>query len=204
VASIACYSFSNSFLLAPIDLRAGNMEGAKIYAQNAIRKKSESINYLQLASRLDAVVARLDQQSKMGQVNKNMVGIVNSLGRALKNAPLDRMVAVSFVKPSVMPSVPYDAHSLALILLQTMNTFEKQFENLDVQTGVMNDAMNQQAALATPPEQVNMLLQQIADENGLEVRLGLPQASIAAVPATAQKEEDGTLASRLAGLRGAK
>lgn len=71
------------------------MEGAKIYAQNAIRKKSESINYLQLASRLDAVVARLDQQSKMGQVNKNMVGIVNSLGRALKNAPLDRMVAVS-------------------------------------------------------------------------------------------------------------
>lgn len=185
------------------------MEGAKIYAQNAIRKKSESINYLQLASRLDAVVARLDQQSKMGQVNKNMVGIVNSLGRALKNAPLDRMVAVSFVMPSVMPSAPvitapYDAYSLALILLQTMNTFEKQFENLDVQTGVMNDAMNQQAALATPPEQVNMLLQQIADENGLEVRLGLPQASSAAVPATAQKEEDGTLASRLASLRGAK
>lgn len=85
-----------------------------------------------------------------------------------------------------------------------MNTFEKQFENLDVQTGVMNDAMNQQAALATPPEQVNMLLQQIADENGLEVRLGLPQASNAAVPATAQKEEDGSLASRLATLRGAK
>ena len=43
----------------------GNMEGAKIYAQNAIRKKSEALNYLKLASRLDAVVSRLDTQAKM-------------------------------------------------------------------------------------------------------------------------------------------
>ena len=41
------------------------MDGAKIYAQNAIRKKNESLNYLRLGSRLDAVVSRLDQQAKM-------------------------------------------------------------------------------------------------------------------------------------------
>ena len=41
------------------------MEGAKIYAQNAIRKKNEQLQYLQLGSRLDAVVSRLDTQSKM-------------------------------------------------------------------------------------------------------------------------------------------
>ena len=44
---------------------AGNMDGAKIYAQNAIRKKNEALNYLRLGSRLDAVVSRLDQQAKM-------------------------------------------------------------------------------------------------------------------------------------------
>lgn len=51
----------------PLPLRApaGNMDGAKIYAQNAIRKKNEALNYLRLGSRLDAVVSRLDQQAKM-------------------------------------------------------------------------------------------------------------------------------------------
>lgn len=44
---------------------AGNIEGAKIYAQNAIRKKNEGLSYLRLGSRLDAVVSRLDQQAKM-------------------------------------------------------------------------------------------------------------------------------------------
>jgi charged multivesicular body protein 1 len=71
------------------------MDGAKIYAQNAIRKKSEALNYLQLASRLDAVVSRLDQQAKMASVSKSMAGIVKTLNVALKNAPLDKMVVVS-------------------------------------------------------------------------------------------------------------
>ena len=37
-----------------------NVEGAKIYAQNAIRKKNEGMNYLRLSSRIDAVASRLD------------------------------------------------------------------------------------------------------------------------------------------------
>ena len=48
-------------------IEKGNVEGAKIYAQNAIRKKTEQLNYLKLSSRLDAVVSRLDTQQKMQQ-----------------------------------------------------------------------------------------------------------------------------------------
>ena len=70
------------------------MEGARIHAQNAIRKKSEAHNYLQLASRLDAVVARLDEQSKMANISKSMAGIVKTLNSALKTTPLDKMVTV--------------------------------------------------------------------------------------------------------------
>ena len=51
-------------------MEKGNMEGAKIYAQNAIRKKQEALNYMKLASRLDAVVSRLDTQAKMQAVGK--------------------------------------------------------------------------------------------------------------------------------------
>lgn len=74
---------------------AGNWEGAKIHAQNAIRKKSEQLNWLQLASRLDATVSRLEEQSKMGNLNRTMTGVVKSLNKALKGAPLEKVVTVS-------------------------------------------------------------------------------------------------------------
>jgi charged multivesicular body protein 1 len=41
-------------------LQKGNIEGARIYSQNAIRKKNEALNYLRLAARLDGVAARVD------------------------------------------------------------------------------------------------------------------------------------------------
>ena len=84
-----------------------------------------------------------------------------------------------------------------------MTTFEKEFENLDVQTGVMNDAMGKQAALSTPPDQVNELLHQIADEHKLNVNLELPQAGQVSVAAPAAVEEKNDLQSRLSALKGA-
>ena len=43
----------------------------------------------------------------------------------------------------------------------TMEQFERQFENLDVQSQFVEGAMNNQASLATPEEDVNLLLQQV-------------------------------------------
>ena len=40
-------------------LTQGNVEGAKIYAENAIRKKHESLNYLRMASKIDAVSSKV-------------------------------------------------------------------------------------------------------------------------------------------------
>ena len=64
-------------------IEKGNMDGARIYAENAIRKRTEQMNYLRLASRLDAVVARLDTQAKMTTINKSMANIVKSLESTL-------------------------------------------------------------------------------------------------------------------------
>ena len=36
-----------------------NVEGAQIYAENAIRKKNESLNYLRFSARVDAVQAKV-------------------------------------------------------------------------------------------------------------------------------------------------
>ncbi|CAN1807629.1 ESCRT-related protein CHMP1A [Linum perenne] len=64
-------------------IEKGNMDGARIYAENAIRKRTEQMNYLRLYSRLDAVVARLDTQAKMNTINKSMANIVKSLDSSL-------------------------------------------------------------------------------------------------------------------------
>ena len=40
-------------------LTQGNVEGARIYAENAIRKKNEGLNYLRMAARVDAVANRV-------------------------------------------------------------------------------------------------------------------------------------------------
>ena len=36
-----------------------NIEGARIYAENAIRKKNESLNYLRFAARVDGVASKV-------------------------------------------------------------------------------------------------------------------------------------------------
>ena len=40
-------------------IEQGNMEGARIYGQNVIREKNQSLNFLRLGSRIDAVASRL-------------------------------------------------------------------------------------------------------------------------------------------------
>ncbi|KAK9790530.1 hypothetical protein WJX73_000707 [Symbiochloris irregularis] len=161
-------------------IEKGNLEGAKIYAQNAIRKKNEALNYMRLGSRLDAVVSRLDSQAKMQNITKNMAGIVKSLDQALASNNLEKVA-------------------------NTMDQFERQFENLDIQSEFVENAMNAQAAISTPENDVNSLMQQVADEHGLDLALNLPGAGVSA-PAAAQAQPtasaDADFNSRLAQLKG--
>ena len=83
-----------------------------------------------------------------------------------------------------------------------MDQFERQFENLDVPTEFVEQAMGNTTALTTPAEEVSGLMQQIADEHGLELAMDLPAAGTA-VPETApaQTEKQDDLSERLAALR---
>ena len=47
-----------------------------------------------------------------------------------------------------------------------MDRFEQQFENLDVQSQVMEDTMGATSTLNTPQGEVDSLMQQCADEAG--------------------------------------
>jgi len=132
-------------------IKSGNVAGAKIYATDAIRKKHEQLNLLQLASRLDGVVSRLETQAKMNVVNDAMQTVVKELDASLKRNDIEKAT-------------------------MTMEKFEKQFESLDVQTQLVGEAMGESVANVTPPEDVANLMRAIADEHGLEFESDLPEA----------------------------
>ena len=46
-------------------LATGYVDGARIYAENAIRKKNEGLNYLRMAGKLDAVQSRVQTAATM-------------------------------------------------------------------------------------------------------------------------------------------
>lgn len=87
-----------------------------------------------------------------------------------------------------------------------MDKFESQFNDLDVQTSYMESTMSDTTALTTPQDQVDSLINQVADEAGLEIQHGLVENQVpTATPAVAQTEapveEDARLAERLRALR---
>lgn len=134
-------------------IEQGNMEGARIYAQNFTREKNQSLNFLRLSSRIDAVSNRLETAIRMQQINAAMGQTVKGMSNAMKSMQVDQ-------------------------ISKTMEQFEKQFEDMDVRAGMhclsifrlainkpimlegyMEQAMDNSTAMTTPPEEVDALIQ---------------------------------------------
>lgn len=159
-------------------IEKGNLDGARIYAQNAIRKKNESLNYLRLASRIDAVSSRMDTAIKMNAVTKSMSGVVKGMDKVLNTMDVDKISKI-------------------------MDKFEQQFDNMDVTSKYMEDAMAQSTSMTTPEDQVNALVAQVADEHGLDIseKLGGISTANKDDPLSVQHDE---LSKRLAALKAQK
>ncbi|KAK9091141.1 hypothetical protein Sjap_024318 [Stephania japonica] len=56
-----------------------------------------------------------------------------------------------------------------------MDQFEKQFVKMEVQAEIMESLMAGSTSLSTLEGEVNSWMQQVADDYGLEVSVGLPQ-----------------------------
>lgn len=159
-------------------IQKGNMEGAKIHAENSIRQKNQALNYRRMSARIDAVSARVQTALTTQKVTGSMAGVVKSMESAMKSMNLEKVS-------------------------QLMDRFEQQFENLDVQSQVMENTMCNSSTLATPQGQVDSLMQEVADEAGLELNLDLPsaqQSTVGQSTASASGEQD-ELSQRLAKLR---
>jgi charged multivesicular body protein 1 len=166
-------------------IESKDIDTAQIYAENAIRKKNEYLNYLRLSSRLDAVSSKVKSAVAMQNVAKNIGNISKSLERAMADLDLEKVSKI-------------------------MEKFESQFEELDVRSGVMEGAMSSAVTLSTPQNEVDSLIKQVAEENGLEIMdkiseaTQIPNISIGGDKQSADsrsKAAEDQLTSRLASLR---
>lgn len=162
-------------------IQKGNMDVARIHAENAIRQKSQSLNYLRMAARVDAVASRVQSALTTRKVTTSMAGVVKAMDAAMKGMNLEKISSL-------------------------MDKFEQQFEDLDVQSSYMENTMSQTTTTAVPQGDVDSLLQQVADEAGLELNMELPtgpQSSTIGASTQVSQEQD-ELTQRLARLRQAE
>merc|ERR1712002_153805 len=149
-------------------IEKGNHEVARIHAENAIRQKNQSLNYLRMSARVDATASRVQSALTTKKVTKSMEGVVKGMSAAMKSMNLEKISSL-------------------------MDNFEKEFEDLDVQTSVMEGAMSQTTATNIPQDSVDVLMRQAADEAGLELNMELPSAvnnTIGTSTRTATQEPD--------------
>jgi len=162
-------------------MEKGDPETCKIYAQNAIRIKTQGNNYLRLSSRLDAVASRLESAIKMKQVTKQMGTVVKGMDKVLASMDINKIASV-------------------------MDHFEQSFDQMDMLSNTVEGAMNSSTATTMPESDVDALLQQVSDEHGLEFKANAAAAEsgeIKVAPSTAglgDVNED-ALEARLKALR---
>ena len=85
-----------------------------------------------------------------------------------------------------------------------MDRFETQFEDLDVATGYYENATSSATAVGTPQDDVDRLMNQVADEAGVELNQEMASAEAQAptkVKAGPTEEQEENLGERLRALR---
>lgn len=158
-------------------IQKGNQEVARVHAENAIRQKNQSLNYLKMSARVDAVSSRVQSALTTRKVTNSMAGVVKAMDAAMKGMNLEKISGL-------------------------MDKFEQQFEDLDVQSNVMESTMNSTVTTTIPQNEVDNLMQRVADEAGLEIQLELPSGVNSTIGTSTQvASEQDELSQRLAKLR---
>lgn len=165
-------------------MESKNIEIARVYAENAIRKKSEGLNYLKMSSRVDGVASRMESVVAMQGVTKSMGSVVKGMERAMNSMNLEEMMT-------------------------TMDKFEDLVGEADVREQTAMNAFN--GAVGSPEEAVDDLLLQVAQEEHmaieaqlLDARAGTESVSVGQPTVVTQlaSGEEADLDRRLAALRG--
>ena len=117
-------------------IQKNNPTLAKQYGEQALRARNDVKRYRTLSSKISSVSSKLQAAHQNHQLTSQMANLVN------------QMSAMNFN---------------AVGAVETMEKFEKMFDNLDVQTKMMDDVLDNLNMGTVNDREVNELLQQCAE-----------------------------------------
>ena len=133
-------------------MEKGKYDRARVTAADAIRKKNEINRYQVLSSKIDTIAQRLQSAMQTNQLTEKMSQLTNLM--AGSGDKLNDIVQ----------------------LADTMENFEKMFDDLDVNNAMMNEVMNNVNAGTIDDNEVNLLVNQVAEANGMKIMDSLNNA----------------------------
>ena len=122
----------------------GDYEQAKVAASDAIRAKNQVKRYRVLSSKIDTIAQRLISAYQNQTLTQNMENLTKQLIGAGSLMDLVKMT-------------------------ETMSNFEKLFDDLDVNTVMMDQVMDNVNAGTVNEGEVNELIAQVAQQNGMQL-----------------------------------
>ncbi|XP_026189987.1 uncharacterized protein LOC34620332 [Cyclospora cayetanensis] len=114
-----------------------NQEGARVFAQNYVRKQHEGLNCLHMSSKLEAVASRLDGAHRSHQLTTKIHSVASGLSGALRK--LDSSAS-----------------------LREIELFSKLFDDLDVRSDSVSSLLDASTSSAMPTQQVDKVLLEVA------------------------------------------
>ena len=122
----------------------GNYEQAKVAASDAIRSKNEAKRYNVLSSKIETISQRLQSAYNTQRLTENMKSLT------------DKMVHAAGIMDMVQ-------------INETMANFDKMFDDVDVNSNMMDQVMDNVNAGTVNDVEVNNLINQVAEANGMKV-----------------------------------
>ena len=122
----------------------GDYEQAKVAASDAIRQKNMVKRYRVLASKIDTVAQRLQTAYQNQKLSEQMQSLTQQLLGAGNTMDIVKMT-------------------------ETMANFEKLFDDLDVNSNMVDQVFDNVNAGTVNEQEVNQLIGQIAQQNGMKL-----------------------------------
>lgn len=127
-----------------IALQKGDQTSAKLLAQEALRYKGEVGRYRTLGSKISMIYSKLQQAYKTQQLNQSMRELVSKMTGMANLGDITKM-------------------------METMDTFEKMFDNIDVTDKMMNDVFDNIGVGTVNDQEVDKLINMMQESEGLRV-----------------------------------
>ena len=146
----------------------GDYEQAKVAASDAIRSKNQVRRYQVLSSKINTVAQRLQSAYQNQRLTEQMQSLTQQMVGAGNMMDMVKMT-------------------------ETMANFEKLFDDLDVNAAMMDQVFDNVNAGTVNDNEVNTLIQQVAQQNGMKLSDDFDQVQIGegGIAEPAQQEQVG-------------